>query len=56
MNLEYSPISAGGAGQFPDPNAINGMSPFFPSTNINCPLDHARSHALPQAHSAIAKS
>ncbi len=29
MNLENAPISAGGAGQYLDPNAINGMSPFF---------------------------
>ena len=54
MNLENAPISAGGAGKFPDPNAINAMSP---STSINCPLDHAGSHAqLPQAHLAIANS
>jgi hypothetical protein len=31
MNLENAPISAGGAGRFPDPNAINGMSPFVPT-------------------------
>ncbi len=57
MNLENAPISAGGAGQFPDPNAINGMSPFFPPANINCPSDHAGGHAqLPQALLAIANS
>ncbi len=57
MNLEKAPISAGGAGQFPDPNVINAMFPFFPSAKINCPSNHDGSHAqLPQAHSAIANS
>jgi hypothetical protein len=57
MNLENAPISTGGAGQIPNPNAITAMSPFFPSTNIHCPLDHDGSHAqLPQGHSAIANS
>ncbi len=51
MNLENALISARGAGQFLDPNAINGMSPFSPSANINCPLDHAGGHGqLPQAN------
>ena len=57
MNLENAPISAGGAGRIPDSNAINAMSPFFPSNNIHCPLDHNGSHVqLPQAHLAIANS
>ena len=55
MNIKNAPISAGGAGQFPDPNAINGMSPFSPTANMNCPSNHAVDHAqLPQAHSVIA--
>ena len=57
MNLNNAPISAGGAGQFPDPNAINGMSPFFSTANTNYPLNHAGGPAQPpQAHSAIAHS
>ena len=57
MNLKNAPISSGGAGQIPDSNAINAMSPFFPSANIHCPSDHNGSHAqLPQAHSVIANS
>jgi hypothetical protein len=51
-SLANAPTSAGGAGQFPDPNAINAMSP---SANINCPLDHSGSQAqLLQAHSPSA--
>jgi hypothetical protein len=47
-----APISARGAGQFPDPNAINDMSL---SADINCPLDHSGSQVqLLQAHSASA--
>jgi hypothetical protein len=52
MSLANASISAGGAGQFPDPNAINDMSL---SADINCPLDHSGSQAqLLQAHSASA--
>jgi hypothetical protein len=40
-NLENAPISAGGAGQFPDPNAINDMSlsePYSAIKPLNSPV------------------
>ena len=57
MNLDNALISAGGAGQFLDPNAINGMSLFVPTANIKYPLNHARGPAqIPQAHATIVNS
>ena len=57
MNLDNAPISARGAGQFLDSNAINGVPLFVPTANINYPSNHAGGPAQPpQAHSAIAHS
>ena len=51
MNLENAPISAGGAGQFPDQNAIKGIPPFFllpTSTTFRITLQ-----AMPNSHRHI---
>ena len=51
MKLDNYLISAGGAGQFTDPNAINDMSRLVPTININYPLNHAGGAAqIPQAN------
>ncbi len=55
MKLDNSPIFARGAGQFPEPNAINDMSRLVLAVNIHYPWNHAGGAAqIPQAHATIA--
>ena len=57
MKLDNSSISTRGAGQFPEPNAINEMSWLVPTVNIYYPSNHARGAAqIPQAHAMIDNS
>ena len=54
MEFLNSSISAGGAGQFPEPNAINDKSRSVLAINNHIPSNHAGGAALiPQAHDVV---